>query len=354
MRVTDDYIRHANWESLDSSRESGNWGSSGCRSLDGVTTHPEIPLPNNISMAHQETPRRLYTSGMRLSPSPIKERLFPPSPSTSSGGSNLHSEVLHNMKRRIYVRRHSRTLDEELGQSLHGYQCDSEPDLNEVAPQQSDTRDLASHGSSPSRRSIVPRDRANWTEPLHQRDQSETTIIHWTPKDQYSPCGDQNSSPRGRSRVVIQFPRTSDITIPKREARSKIPIKSENIRHRDKLHDAIHVPVSPSKKIEVLSSILGERTNSENLRSIQDAHKFHIAGTKLPIATNRSEFSPMKWLRTPTIDTQEQKWNSEPGRNVGKNIQSTQTASTATQGRNRFISSIFEPSKFQSINIINQ
>ncbi|WEW60785.1 hypothetical protein PRK78_006273 [Emydomyces testavorans] len=328
-RIKNHCIYHADDEEGEIFGASENWASPNYQSGERPEQLPE-DIQQNVCAGYQGAPKQLYTSGMRLlSPSPTKERLFPPSPSTSSGHSSLSHKLDYDMTKKVAdLRRCTRLLEEGKVHKIHELPSDSEQESNyENAPGQSigNTPGVG----DPSNKNMGLRDREKWMDTLHQREKSGTTIIHWMSKDQIRAADDQSSFDPGRTLPVSLSPRTPDFSVLKRNTRSRIPKRNENL---DTIHRQVDMSSNFMRNAEIPGSVSRKPNDDQGFHSTQNLRTFRYVGSKLPTLAKKSGFSPVKAMETPTAISQEHKSSSEPGKAFVNRIQPAPISPTRQAG----------------------
>ncbi|KAI1966813.1 hypothetical protein LOZ58_000302 [Ophidiomyces ophidiicola] len=226
-----------------------------------------------------ETPRRLYAAGVRLSPSPVKERLFPPSPEGSSGS-------IENYRRGVNGSHaccgDSSRTDLEDGESHEVFGLDSAwtpepvayiPWNNNIVTLQDE---LARLGSS------------------HQREASNTTVIHLSPENGYGHAHSHRAaySEQHLSLSPSPSPRAYGFSVQKRGVRSRIPVKSENLWQLGTAHQS---PGFSKFMADVDSPGLQTRENNCKKGSFQDPQSpWSDRASKLMMPEYSSGFTPEK------------------------------------------------------------
>ncbi|EEP80225.1 predicted protein [Uncinocarpus reesii 1704] len=251
------------------------------------------------SPSTHETPRRLYRNGMQLSPSPTKERLFPPSPATSSGSVSLDQDPKYDMTNRVPdLRQCTELVDGGKAHKVHEELHD--PDIDR------------SQGAAAGKENASPEINADCMGTFHRREASGMTAIHWTPKRQNKST--QDSYGAGRQILVSPSPRASGINIPKRGAKSMIPVKSQAFAQEDMHSKGVYMANNSVEGPETPWQGEATRKNGE-FGNARYAQTIHSAGAKLPNLAYKSGFSPVKGNKTPIANFGEQRTSVKSGIN---------------------------------------
>ncbi|KAI1988392.1 hypothetical protein LOZ53_003957 [Ophidiomyces ophidiicola] len=226
-----------------------------------------------------ETPRRLYEAGVRLSPSPVKERLFPPSPEGSSGSIENYGHGVNGS--RAYCGDSSGTdLEDGEHQEIFGLDSAWTPEPVAYIPWNNNIvtlqDELARLGSS------------------HQREASNTTVIHLSPENGYGHAHSHRAaySEQHLSLSPSLSPRAYGLSVQKRGVRSRIPVKSENLWQLGTAHQS---PGFSKFMADVDSPGLQTRENNCKKGNFQDPQSpWSDRASKLMIPEYSSGFTPEK------------------------------------------------------------
>ncbi|QVM06977.1 hypothetical protein D8B26_001683 [Coccidioides posadasii str. Silveira] len=325
IQITNEYVYSAAYKDFEPASSFGNHLSLGGQDVDEIQgSYPR----------HQENlPRRLYTSGMKLSPSPRKERLFPPSPSTTSGSDDSIFEPGHDATRRISDgSQRSKALEEGEVPIVLEYYVESDTASRRADSGQFGTSN-PEHGNLWNMESnyLTPGSMVRRRYPSHQREESTTTIIHCAPKTQ-SRSNDRDIVDSNRSLTVALSPRKADLNIPKRGIKSRIPIKVETDFQASKSLREAHTQPRFMSELEALTSDATNLTDSEVLCNAKDIQALQVAGPRSPTFAGGSSFSSPKAIQTPGVADRERMSNSAPGKSHEERTQQLQSTPTRQVG----------------------
>ncbi|KMU76534.1 hypothetical protein CISG_01267 [Coccidioides immitis RMSCC 3703] len=282
IRITNEYVYSAAYKDFEPASSFGNHLSLGGQDVNEIQgSYPRY---------QEKPPRRLYTSGMKLSPSPRKERLFPPSPSTTSGSDDSIFEPGHDATRRISDgSQRSKALEEGEVPIVLEYYIESD-----TASRRTDSGQFGT--SNPDHGNL------------------------WNMESNYLTPG------------MALSPRKADLNIPKRGIKSRIPIKVETDFQASKSLREAHTQPRFMSELEALTSDATNLTDGEVLCNAKDIQALQLAGPRSPTFADGSSFSSPKAIQTPGVAHRERISNSAPGKSHEDRTQQLQSTPTRQVG----------------------